>query len=411
MTGGVEPVAVVLFVGGDEELHAAVIGANGGLAAYQQIRRVLRWPELQFPYTSTGKLLRRKVAEWACAAVLGQRTPGLEDGDMLVNLIALVTGERVAGEGDGLRLSEDLHLDSLGRVQLQSEVEQRLGVELEDDAIATVATLGELRTLVKIESGAGGLPQSAVEMAGGAAEQWKELRAAPAETSEHVYPRWPWRWPVRIMRVAFLEGVMRPLIWLLAAPRVVWRTKELPQGPLLVIANHVTAFDGALVLYALPARLRRRIAIAMLGDMLLDLRRGQGQRSALYNFVAPASYWLATALFNVFPLPRQRGFRRSFEHAGEAMDRGYSVMIFPEGARSEDGKLHPFRQGIGLLAQESQIPVVPVAMVGLSEMRRSGWFRSGRLELRVGEAIPVDERTDPAELTVRLEERVRQLQS
>jgi long-chain acyl-CoA synthetase len=227
------------------------------------------------------------------------------------------------------------------------------------------------------------------------------------------YPRWPWRWPIRAIRTAFVALVMRPLVWLLAAPRVVREPEELPHGPVLVIANHVTAYDGALVLYALPVRLRRRMAIAMSAEMLLDLRRGRNQRSALRNLLAPVGYWLVTALFNVFPLPRQRGFQRSFSHAGEAMDRGYSVMIFPEGTRSADGKMHAFRAGIGLLAQQSRVPVVPVALIGLGEMRarRARWYRSGRLEVRVGKAFRIEEGTEPAQLTARLEERVRQLLS
>ena len=198
--------------------------------------------------------------------------------------------------------------------------------------------------------------------------RWRP-RKTRGMASDHVFSRWPWSWPVRAIRVAFIELVMRPLIWLLAAPRVVRETAELPFAPVLVIANHVTAYDGALVLYALPGRLRRRIAIAMSGEMLLDLRQGRNQQSALHNLLAPAAYWLVTALFNVFPLPRLRGFQRSFAHAGEAMDRGYSVLIFPEGTRSPDGKLHQFRPGIGLLAQQSRVPVVPVALIGLDEMR------------------------------------------
>ena len=99
----------------------------------------------------------------------------------------------------------------------------------------------------------------------------------------------------------------------------------------------------------------------------------------MLNLLAPVGYWLLTALFNVFPLPRLRGFRRSFAHAGEAMDRGYSVLIFPEGSRSRDGKMHAFRAGIGLLAQESRVPILPVALVGLGEMSggRSGGFGRG----------------------------------
>jgi len=210
---------------------------------------------------------------------------------------------------------------------------------------------------------------------------------------------------------------MRPLVWFLGAPRVTSQAGELPPGPLLIIANHVTAMDGALVLYALPGELRRRTAIAMVGEMLLDYRRGRNQPNPLLNLLAPAQYWLVTALFNVFPLPRLHGFRRSFAHAGEAMDRGYSVMVFPEGARYSDGILRPFRQGIGLLAQESRIPILPVALVGLDEVareevtRRAAWFRSGKIEIRLGQVISPDEELEPTELTAKFEAAIRQLLS
>jgi long-chain acyl-CoA synthetase len=421
--GGAEPVAVTLFSGSDEELQAAAVQANYGLAEYQQIRRVLRWPELQFPFTSTGKLLRRKVTLWACETILSQQ-PGRQQtvasgADVLANMIAEVTGERVSSDENRLRLSEDLHLDSLGRVQLQSALEQRLGLELEDDVLAGAETLGDLRAVV--EKGLGADPLSRADdvaeprpLAERSAEvQMEAMRAREPSASEHVYSRWPWAWGIRAIRLAFVEGVMRPLIWLLAAPRVVSGTNALPQGPVLVVANHVTAYDGALVLYALPGRLRRQMAVAMSGEMLLDLRRGRNQDSALLNLLAPAGYWLVTALFNVFPLPRLRGFRRSFAHAGEAMDRGYSVLIFPEGSRSRDGKLQPFRPGIGLLAQESGVPVLPVALIGLGAMRAGNawWFRGRQLEVRVGEVVPVDEEAEPAELTAKFEECVRRLQS
>jgi long-chain acyl-CoA synthetase len=428
--GGSEPVAVALFSGNDDELHSAVNQANRGLAEYQQIRRVLRWPDLQFPYTSTGKLLRRKVAQWACETIASRRQAGSAAAagqDVLLNMIAKITGESLPGADDRLRLSEDLHLDSLGRVQLQSALEQRLGVDLDDNAIAGVETVGDLRALLDRKEEADlsqqatgnaarsrSAPASPVEAPAAASPLQMALpKEQRAGAPDHVYPRWPWIWPIRVVRMAFVELVMRPLVWLLGAPRVVRETAELPPGPMLVIANHVTAYDGALVMYALPGRLRRRIAIAMAGEMLLDLRHGQNQGSAVQNLLAPAAYWLMTALFNVFPLPRRLGFRRSFAHAGEAMDRGYSVLIFPEGTRSPDGQLQRFRAGIGLLAQQSRVPVVPVALIGLGEIRRgkTRWFRSGKLEVHVGKAIPVDEGEEPASLTSKLEESIRRLQS
>jgi long-chain acyl-CoA synthetase len=421
---GPEPVAVVLFSGRDDELYAMVGEANRYLAEYQQIRRVLRWPDPQFPYTSMGKLLRRKVAEWACTVLLsrqqGKSSVAVPGKDVLLTMIAEITGVSLSGANDQLRLSEDLHLDSLGRVQLQSALERRLDLELEDEAITEVETLGDLRALLDWKEETGFSSQAA-----GAAAEAGPAPVTPADVpaieslpkergaSEYVFPRWPWSSPIHLVRIVFLELVMRPLIWLLAAPRIVRETSDLPLGPILVIANHVTAYDGALVLYALPKRLRRRIAIAMSGELLMDLRKGRNQQSKLRNLLAPTGYWLVTALFNVFPLPRLRGFRKSFAHAGETMDRGYSVLIFPEGARSPDGLLHPFRPGIGLLAERSRVPVVPVALIGLGEMRgrKSQWFRSGQLEVRVGEAVAVEEAADPIQLAARLEESVRRLLS
>jgi long-chain acyl-CoA synthetase len=149
----------------------------------------------------------------------------------------------------------------------------------------------------------------------------------------------------------------------------------------------------------------------MSGEMLLDMRAGRNQGSWLLNTIAPFEYWLLTALFNVFPLPRHTGFRSSFSHAGAALDHGYSVLVFPEGRRSETGELQPFRAGIGLLAQQSQVAVLPVALIGLGEMKtgKTSWFRSGKLTIKVGDAIPYDESREPAELTHSLENAMRLL--
>ncbi len=418
---GDEPVAVTLFSGTDEELERAVRGANGQLAEYQQIRRWLRWPEPAFPYTTTGKLLRRKIAEWACAALAGREVHAPDgNGDMLIHLIAGISGETPQKTTDDSLLSEDLRLDSLGRVQLQSALEQRLGVELPDNAIEDIKTLGQLRALIMSDGissgGIGGsvaVAQNAESSAPGSIESQPALPrdavAAPAE--EHHYPHWPWSTPIRSLRVLFVEAVMRPLVWFLAAPRVVLDAGDVPDGPLLLIANHVTAYDGALVLYALPQRLRRRVAIAMSGEMLMDFRKARRQGSFLLNLVAPVEYLLITALFNVFPLPRSSGFRRSFSHAGEAMDRGYSVLIFPEGHRSETGAMQPFRSGIGLLAAQSHVPVLPVRLRGLGELKqqRRGWFRSGELEIHVGRIVPFLESAEPGQITHLLEQAVRDL--
>lgn len=408
----VEPIAVVVSSNSDEELQSAIRAANGALAEFQQIRRWLRWPQLEFPRTSTGKLLRRKISEWA-ESTLAQTASSATVGqlkDPVLDVIARITGEDVSGASDSSRLSEDLHLDSLGQVQLQSAIEQKLGMELPSDALAQAKTLGELKSI--LSHAAGGFAR---ELAGNAGEAAKPMSTSlgrpPTSAENYVYPRWPWTWPVQAMRVLFQEVLVRPLILLLADPRVVRASDLTSRTPMLIIANHVTAVDGALVLYALPSRIRRRTAIAMSGEMLLDMRAGRGQGSWLLNALASLEYLLLTALFNVFPLPRQTGFRSSFSHAGAALDRGYSVLVFPEGRRSQTGELQPFRPGIGLLAQQSQAAILPVALLGLGEMKtgKTNWFRSGKLAIKVGDAIPYEANKEPAELTQSLEKAMRRL--
>ena len=203
-----EPVAVVIFSGADEQLQAAVRAANQELAEYQQIRNWLRWPELNFPYTSTGKLLRRKIAEWACAALADREVSAqpAPDSDALLRLVADITGAPTSHATDSSLLSEDLRLDSLGRVQLQSALEQRLGIELPDHAMESVSTLGELRNLLhspatgdaRFETPAGFPPDTPRAFAPSGAP-------TPSQ-NDHLYPHWPWWTPMHLLRIFFYRG-------------------------------------------------------------------------------------------------------------------------------------------------------------------------------------------------------------
>jgi long-chain acyl-CoA synthetase len=161
--------------------------------------------------------------------------------------------------------------------------------------------------------------------------------------------------------------------------------------------------------------MRRRIAVAMSGEMLEDYRhfrnpeRAPGTRG--FYPLGPLIYLLLTELFNVFPLPRRRNFQRSFAHAGEAMDRGYNVMVFPEGTRSAEGTLARFRGGIGLLVKQSGATVLPVGLRGLGELKvaRRGWFRSGKIEVHVGQPLRFAPEETETAITARLHAEVERL--
>ncbi len=333
---GPEPIAVLVLTPGTS-IESVVQAANTQLADYQQIRRWQLWPEPDLPRTSTGKILKRQI----------------------------VLNPVTASE-------EDLNLDSLGRVALQAQVEQQFGVTLSDQDLERVRTREDLNDLVRQGSS-----------------------AAPA-ASPHQYWKWPWNPVIQLGRACFQEAIALPILRFLAKPVMTRQPQTWPAGPALIICNHVTSYDAPFILFALPAHIRRRVAIAMSGELLLDYRRGK------IHFLSPVAYWLITVLFNVFPLPRSAGFRDSFRHAGEAVDRGYSILIFPEGHLSEDGRPQPFRVGSGLLWQELEIPVIPVRIDGLGELKVSAekkWFRGGRISVRVGDALELDPTASPEQLT------------
>ena len=449
---GPEACAVLAFRGGRERVAIAIEEANKHLAEYQRIRRWMLWTEPDLPRTSTGKVRRKAVQEWLGRA---QQTAAMENAaaeretaaggadkqkDWLLALIEQVSGEASAGRGDDLRLSEDMHLDSLGRVQVAAALEERIGGLPGGGVLEGITTLGELRKLVagnreqeevhtrqaQVETGD---PAAAAEknLNGMATRAGKEPSAAAPQVAEgeeartrrpkrnYLYPRWPFWAPVRWVRVAFTELVMQPLTWLLIKPRVVKPRNLDLREPMLLVCNHVTSYDGALLQYALPRKMRRRLAIAMSGEMLEDFRHGrypEGNPGAGRFFpLGPAAYFLATLLFNVFPLPRLRSFQASFDHSGWAMDRGYHLLVFPEGALSQSGYLARFRPGIGLLTKLCDAQVLPVALRGVGQLKREngGWFRTGRVEVRMGEPVKFSPLDSEAYITNRLQDEVARL--
>jgi long-chain acyl-CoA synthetase len=404
--GGAGPQpAAALLISDESKADAAVAGANAALGDYQQIRRFLLWPDPDFPRTSTGKVRRRDVAGRAQLAFRSTGEISAGDDPILQTLRAM-PGVRAAGISDTSRLSEDIGLDSLGMVELQSALEQRFAVEIPEDAWQRARTVGDLRQLIAphartVEAAVGGTTSSSPMQASVSRE----------DADKTIYPRWPWTAPISWIRIAFLECVSIPLTQLLLGPQV-----ERPQAiasdkPLLITANHVTAFDVPLVLAALPPRIRRHTAVAMARGLLMGWRHARTERHGWLRPLTPLAYWLVTALFNVFPLPQGAGFRRSFAHAGAAMDHGMSVILFPEGRRSADATLGRFQSGIGLLVRESGARVLPVAITGFGEIkqRRRRWFRPGTVMIRVADPIRMESGETPQEFTARLEGTFREL--
>jgi long-chain acyl-CoA synthetase len=195
-------------------------------------------------------------------------------------------------------------------------------------------------------------------------------------------------------------------------PRIIGRENlRGVKGPVLVVSNHIGDVDVGFILAALPARLRHKLATAAGGEALEALRTPPATRNLLARIFDRMEWFLGVALLNLFPLPREAGFRDSFAFAGESVDRGYSVLVFPEGHHTTDGKMRPFRSGVGLLVNDLNVPVVPMRIDGLFEIKQAGkrMARPYQIKIRIGVPIRFPGTMKPQDIAAKIQAEVGQL--
>jgi long-chain acyl-CoA synthetase len=383
--GNAEPCAVLLLEDPPHANQAAILeNANRSLAEYQKIRHWFLWPDPDFPRTPTLKPLLPRILELVNAR-LDKAVTSKDGSNPLATLIAQITGRPVTTDLSNAALDADLHMTSLDRIELMSALESRYQTDLSDVRFSEVSTVGQLEKL---------------------------LTESPSAPSEHLYPRWPQNWLTTAVRLGVYYLLAWPATYILAAPRIRGRENLRGlRGPVLVIANHVTYLDIAWVLPSLPAGLRNRLATAMRAERLAEMRRPPKNMNLFNRLRERLDYFLALSLFNVFPLPQRSGFLKSFSFAGDLADRGWNILIFPEGHTTEDGHIAPFRAGVGLLAKQLNIPIVPMRLTGLFDLRQKNRIltRPGHVQVTIGKAVSFSPDQDPNEITKELERRVREL--
>ncbi len=372
-------VHAVLLLDDPSQAEPIVRHANTALAGHQQIRGWSVWPHDDFPRTPSLKVKKRLVLQELSRQ--DAPTHGGADGDASASAptrpqVATVAAlaAQVAQVPDlraqpDARLEADLGLDSLGRVELLSVIEEELGAFIDDGQVEPNATIAELERLVEA------------------------ARDARPETGIFGWPLNP---VVRAIGIGFQELLMVPFVGLFYRVTILGEhhLKGL-QGPVIFAPNHHLHSDNAIILTHLPLAWRWRLSVAAAADDIFGNRlRGLG----------------AAVIGNAFPLAREGAIRRSLELLGARLDRDFSVLIFPEGELTVGGPMKPFKAGAGLIAVESAIPVVPMKVkikrLSWIDQRGPGSSPRGDVEIIFGEPISFDAGTDAATATARLEEAV-----
>jgi long-chain acyl-CoA synthetase len=144
------------------------------------------------------------------------------------------------------------------------------------------------------------------------------------------------------------------------------------------------------------------------GELLESMRTPLPDTGFFAGIVGRITYFLVVSVYNVFPLPRRAGFRKSFAFAGDLIDRGWNVLVFPEGERARTTKMNPFRAGIGLLATRLGVPVVPMRFDGVAEAREAGKHivAPGTIKVWIGAPVRYTEAKPAEEIARDLERRV-----
>ncbi|MDE2817755.1 MAG: AMP-binding protein [Chloroflexota bacterium] len=378
---------------GGEDVHAVLIPSEGGvsdgvsdggavvadvnpqLAAHQQIRGFTLWPEEEFPRTHTLKVKKNLVLERLIADAEGKSEAAAAPAEVpkdeqtpLEQLIVRICEVSPADVKAESILGADIGLDSLGRVELLSAIEQELGVYIDETQVHPESTVGDLETLL----------------------------AQGSASEEERFPGWNRAGWCRAARAVLHSVIVNPGIRLLYRIQVDGKENlDGLTGPVLYAANHNLKLDAGMILLSLPASVRWRLAIAAAAD----------------NYFS-SIWWqrFSPLLGNTFPFARYGPVRRSLENLGDLLDNEWSVLIFPEGDRT-DGEIKAFKPGTGFVAMESRTPVVPIRV----SLEKEGIYEGasfpsrGKVTVQIGKPLVFPPGTDYLEATETLEQAVREL--
>jgi 1-acyl-sn-glycerol-3-phosphate acyltransferase len=165
-----------------------------------------------------------------------------------------------------------------------------------------------------------------------------------------------------------------------------------PKRPYVFAANHLSYMDTPVILGRIPVQFRFMA------------------KSGLFQIPLLGTH-LAQAGHIPVPLEDPRAAVKTLSLAAQTIqERGISVLIFPEGGRSEDGILQEFKEGAAYIAIKAGVPIVPLALVGTREIlaMHSATFRPGPVTVRIGDPISTEGLVlkDRAEITAALREQI-----
>jgi long-chain acyl-CoA synthetase len=386
---GEERVHGVLVIEPGADVPAIVRAANATLEDHQRVWSSSVWPGDALPRTEgTQKLKRRDIQRWAAGAMeAGSSDPARLVGTASNPSVEAVVARFAAGRDISASTTlDELGLSSLDRVELIMALEEAFRTTLDEGALEGKKTIQDIRTLVtgaevqssefKVQS-----PDSDIRTSN------FELRTSAEPIVFPSWNRWRTSWFLRrISLPTWILPLQRPFVKMTVTGREHLDALAQAGGPVVFAANHQSHMDVPVMMLAMPARWRYRVAPAMAKEFFRPhfFPDGFPAKKVFWNRVW---YYLSAMFFNAFPLPqREAGTRQALRYMGDVLNDGYSIVIFPEGERRAAGEIAPFRGGIGMIGARLGVPVVPVRIEGLDKVLhpKMRWPKRGPVRVAFG---------------------------
>ncbi len=330
---------------------------------------VIRVLSAPLPRTSTRKVKRPDVRRLVERALQAERTDranrGAGVGDPVHQAVIATVASICRRKPHELKPEQsmrgELAFDSLMALELLVSLETQLNVGVDAERLSECHTLGEVLQLVRHA----GARSGAAAPSGSSVQDVEKPPVIVPEPIQRLAKRW-----MGELQLRFYQQVMQT--------EVMGRAFIPANRNVLVIANHSSHLDMGLVKYALGAYGRDMVSLAA-QDYFFE--GGRYRRAYFENFT------------NLAPVSRKGSLRQSIRQAGEHLEEGRVVLLFPEGTRSTDGQLAELKPLAAHLSLQYGIDVLPVWLEGAYAALPKGASapRSRKLGVRIGPPLSVGE--------------------
>lgn len=340
---------------------------NNNLSSNQYLSEIIIWQGEDFPRTTTKKIIRRKVQE-----LIEKNSTSFSKEittDKLINLIAEIC-EISPKKIKESSLLVELGLDSIKRIDLAVKIEELFNIEFDEDSINQKSTVSTLRKSLKS-------PEEIIKQSGLNLFNSKKLNI------------------IRLIFQALANLITKAMFSLKIKGKE--NLNEL-KSQAIFIANHTSMLDTFAIYRALPLKYRLNTYPAGAQDFFFS------NKKKFFGF-------MSRLIFNAFSFSREGHIKQSLKDFGTIINLEGNVLIYPEGTRSRTGKLLHFKRGIGILAQDMEVPIIPIKINGIYDVMPTGIIfpKYGKVELILGKPIKFSKMQSPQQIIDILEKEMKNL--